>query len=211
MRHMMKQTFAALLAVLLAVSGLAGCRYEPTSNSSQILDRASPIAQETAPAVTDADIGKAQTWGGSHNVVSVKHLFFSEQPDAAALQAARNHDVGVVINLREPSEMDWDEAAEAENLGMTYYNVPVAAEGSGLDQEAMQTISRLAQQHGDQKILLHCSSGNRAAAWLAVHLANDHGMTVEQSIALAQQAGLTKPNMETRVRNYLSNGVREKT
>ena len=206
-----RHTLATMVVTLLSAFALAGCQNEPAADSSGVANDAPPMAREIAPSVTDADIGAAQTWGGIDNVVSVKHLFFSEQPDTAALQVAYENGVGVVISLRDPSETEWDEAAAVENLGMTYYNVPVPSEGAGFDPEAMRTISRLVGQHSDEKLLLHCSSGNRAAAWLAVHLANDHGMTTEQSVVLARQAGLTKPQMETRVRNFLDNSASDKT
>ena len=181
----------SLLLCLLAVLVLQGC---------------APAAVRVSAPVTVDDIGPAQTWGGIDNVVAVKHLYISAQPDTAALLDARAHDVGVVISLREPSETEWDEAQEAGSLGMAYYNVPVPASGPELDQSAMEDISALVREHRDQKILLHCSSGNRAAAWFAVHLVVDHGMDIEPSIALARKAGLTKPGMEARVRNYLGAG-----
>jgi uncharacterized protein (TIGR01244 family) len=161
---------------------------------------------ENAP-VTMADVGEKETWGGASNVVRIKHLYFSEQPDAATFAEAAKHDVQVVIDLREPGETDWDEEAAAKEAGLQYYNVPVAGSGESLDEAAMQKISALAEQHRDNGILLHCSSGNRASAWLAVHLVKDHGMAVEPSIAIARKAGLDKPPVEARVRTYL--GVSE--
>lgn len=208
MVHTMKGIRSSMLSMLFAVFALAACQYSPTAASGDVPHDAIP-SQQAATTITAADIGRAQTWGGIDNVVSVKHLFFSAQPDRAALQVAREHGVGVVINLREPSEFEWDEPAEVQRLGMTYFNLPVSTEGTGLNQETMETISRLVRQHANQKILLHCSSGNRASAWFAVHLANDHGMGAEQSIALARQAGLDQLQMENRVRNYLGSSVHD--
>jgi len=162
----------------------------------------SNVEPETV-AIGAADIGATETWGGANNVVSVKHLYFSEQPDAATINEARDHGVGVVVNLREPSEFDWDEESAATDAGLTYYNVPIAAAGPSFNAAAMEEISTLVQKHKDQKILLHCSSGNRASAWLAIHMVNDHGMGIESSISLARKAGLTKPVIEARVREYL--------
>ena len=112
----------------------------------------------------------------------------------------------MVINLRDPSEFDWDEANAAATAGLTYYNVPIASRGNSFDAEAIEKIGALVKKHSDERVLLHCSSGNRASAWLAIHLVNDHGMNVDTSISLAKRAGLTKPNIETRVRNYLHDG-----
>ena len=163
-----------------------------------------PAVKRKTPPVTAADIGAAQIWGAASNVVGVKHLYFSEQPDAQTLVEAGDRGVGVVINLREPAEMDWDEAGSAQELGMTYYNLPIAAQSASFDAATMKKISALVGKHRDTKILLHCSSGNRASAWLAIHLVQDHGMHIENSVSLARQAGLTKPEIESRVRQYLS-------
>lgn len=160
----------------------------------------------TVAPVTAADISEPRTWGGAENVVNVKHLYFSEQPDAETFAEAINHDVKVVIDLREPDESDWDEAGAAGDAGLIYYNVPVASSGSSFDPLAMQKISALAVQHKEHGILLHCSSGNRASAWFAVHLVDDHGMETEPSIALAHKTGLNKAPVEARVREYLGAG-----
>ncbi len=160
-------------------------------------------AVRKAPPVSDADISEPVAWGGASNVVNVKHLYISEQPDAATFAEAVEHDVRVVIDLREPGESDWDEAGAAKEAGITYYNVPIAGSGDSFDPEAMQKISSLAKQHADHGILLHCSSGNRASAWFAIHLVDDHDMEVESAIGLARKTGLNKAPVEARVREYL--------
>ena len=76
-------------------------------------------AQTTSTAVTHADIGIAEVWGGATNVVGIKHLFFSDQPDTATFIEARDRGIGVVISLLEPAEFDWDEASAATNAGLT--------------------------------------------------------------------------------------------
>ena len=155
-------------------------------------------------AVTEADISAARTWGKAENVVQVKHLYFSAQPDATGIKAAKDAGVEVVINLRHSEEMDWDEAAAVKEAGLTYYQVPITGDGPGFDQSSMQRISALVKKHHQQPLWLHCSSGNRASAWLAVHLAQDHHMDIDQSIALAQKVGLTSDELEKRVRTYVA-------
>lgn len=159
---------------------------------------------ESQSPVSAKDVSVAETWGAAKNVVGLKHLFFSEQPDVATLIEAREQGVDVIINLREPGETNWDEARAVADAGLAYYNVPIAASGTTFDAVAMREISTLVQKHSDRKILLHCSSGNRAGAWLAIHLVHDHGMDEDSSITIAEKAGLTKPVMEARVREYLN-------
>lgn len=195
--------FAMMLALML-MSVIAGCS---TQDHKGVTDTAQP----KRAAVSAADIGNPVIWGGAGNVVSVKHLYFSDQPDAATLIEARDRGVGTVINLRDPSEFDWDEASAAKDAGLAYYNIPIASDSTSFDIDAMNQISALVKKHSDQKILLHCASGNRASAWLAIHLVKDHGMNMDSSILLAQKAGLTKPAIEARVREFLHDAEQSST
>ncbi|XOV82836.1 MAG: hypothetical protein ACFHXK_18500 [bacterium] len=158
----------------------------------------------TRAVVSEQDISAPRVWGAAGNVVQVKHLYFSAQPDAEGIREAQAAGVEVVINLRHRDETQWDEATAVTQAGLAYYQVPISSEGPGFDQHAMRRISDIVASHGDQPIWLHCSSGNRASAWLAVHLVQDHQMTVEQSLALARKVGLTNEQLEKRVYDYLA-------
>lgn len=162
-----------------------------------------PASAEKTSAITSADFSEPQTWGAMKNVVGVKHLYISGQPDEAALIEARENGVAAVINLRGADEIDWDEEAAVNALGIGYYNIPIVPGDTGLDAGAVAAITKLVGQYKGQKILLHCSSGNRASAWLAVHLVHDHGMPADSAIELAKHASLTKPEAETMVREFL--------
>jgi len=162
-----------------------------------------PLAVTAGEAPETADVAGPVTWGGVDNVVRVGQLRFSAQPDEAALEAARANGVDVVVNLRDPDESDFDEHGVAEKLGLVYYNVPISRSSETLDEEALARIDALVREHGDQEILLHCSTGNRASAWFATWLAGDRGVPAEEAIARARMTGLTMPGMEKRVRTYL--------
>lgn len=159
---------------------------------------------EKTTSISSADFTAPQVWGAAGHVIGVKHLYLSGQPDQATLETAVEHGVGVVINLRGPREHDWDESGAATKLGLTYYNVPITGREPGFDADTIAQISKLVGQHRDTKVLVHCASGNRVSGWFAVHLAQDHGMTVEQSIEMSRLAGLTNPGMKTRVREFLA-------
>ena len=140
-------------------------------------------------------------WGTAQKVTHLRHLWFADQPDAAGFEAARQAGVQVVVNLRPPSELDWDEKAEVEKLGMTYYNVPVA--GPRFEKSAFDRIEQLVAQHEDQQILIHCSSSNRVGGWLATHLVREHGMSVEDALVVGRRAGITKEDVAERARAYV--------
>ncbi len=151
--------------------------------------------------ITPADVAGPVTWGAATNVTHLRHLWFAGQPDQEALERAKERGVAVVINLRDPSEHDWDEKKAAEDLGLTYYNVPMAKSGS-FSPEAVDRIEALVKTHHGEPTLIHCSSGNRAAGWLAVHLVEQHEMTVDDALAVGKRAGITKTAIETKVRAY---------
>ena len=140
-------------------------------------------------------------WGGAGEVKQFYRLYIAGQPDAAGLAAARDAGVGVVINLRDPSEHDWNEAAAAERLGLEYHNVPVS--GRALSRDAMERIHAIVQENPDEEILLHCTSGNRAAAWLAIHLVENEGMDPEDALAIGRETGLTSDSIAENVKAYL--------
>jgi len=160
-------------------------------------------ADEPVHAISSSDFSEPQVWGQLKNVVKVKHIYISGQPDEAALKEARDHGVGAVINLRGPDEIDWDEESAAGKLGLEYYNVPVQSH-EGFDARAIEQVTALVRQYGNENILLHCSSGNRVSGWLAIHMVQDHDMPVDTAIEMAKHASLTKPKVETAVREFLN-------
>lgn len=175
-------TFAAISVALSVISGCA------------------------SHAVTPAEVSEPVVWGASENVTRLRHLYFSDQPDAEALRIAKENGVTTVINLREPSEeLDWDEQAEAKRLGLKYLSIPVSRKADSLNSQAMTAISAAVRQQAGDPVLLHCSSGNRAAAWLAVHLVEDHGTSQQLAIDVAREAGLTYEPLVERVQTYLGN------
>jgi protein tyrosine phosphatase (PTP) superfamily phosphohydrolase (DUF442 family) len=141
-------------------------------------------------------------WGSAERVTHLRHLWFADQPDAAGFELARAAGVAVVINLRAPSELDWDEKAAVEKLGMTYYNVPVA--GPRFEKSAFERIEELVSQNEDAQVLIHCASSNRVGGWLATHLVEKHGMSVEDALVVGRRAGITKQGVEDGVRAYLA-------
>jgi uncharacterized protein (TIGR01244 family) len=161
-----------------------------------------PLAALSSEPITPDDVSGPYHWGSVKNVTQLRHLYISGQPDAAGFAAARDAGIAVVIDLRAPGERDWDEVPVVEGLGMTYHNVPV--HGASFDPEAFERIEALVKDAGEKPILLHCSSSNRVAGWLAVHLALAHDMTEEEAIAVGRRAGITKSGIEERVHDYLA-------
>ena len=153
--------------------------------------------------VSPDDVEVVSDWDGIENLTRVENVYVASQPNADALRAAGARDVGVVLNLRNPSEdAGFDEQAVAEAAGLEYFQIPIMTSG-GLDKDAMVQISQIVNAAGSEPILVHCASGNRVSGWLAVHLARNRGMTVEEALSVARAAGLTKTGLESMVKTTL--------
>lgn len=160
----------------------------------------------TAPHITPEQVSEPEIWGAAKHVTKLRHLYFSDQPDEDALQIAKERDVKIIINLREPAEYEWDEENASKSLDLTYYNVPIAKTGA-FSPEAIRRIDALVKSHPNEKILIHCSSGNRAAGWLAVHLVSQHQLETSEALDIAKEAGITKEGINVKVRSYVSEHI----
>lgn len=165
------------------------------------------LAACASHAIPASEITRHDEWPGADHVREYKGIFFSGQPDEEALKAFKLAGVTTVVNLRPKSEMDaleFNEAAAVEELGMEYHAHPWPKKDA-LQREAMEAIERIvSEKHkAGERILLHCSSGNRAGGWFAIHLRKSHKMSLEQSLETGRAAGLSREGTEQQLRDYL--------
>ena len=128
-----------------------------------------------------------------------RHLS-SAQPTAEQLQALAAQGVTAVINFRDdalPEEARWATAA-----GMAYYHIPVT-DGSELTAAKVAQLDQVLRALGDQPALLHCATGNRAAAMLSLHAAWHQGADAKQALAIAEQHGLASEALQQRLQELL--------
>ena len=158
------------------------------------------VAEEaTAPG----DVEGPFVWGALHNVTRLGNLWFSGQPDAAALAVAKQRGIDVVVSLREPGELRWDEAGAVEDLGMSYVSVPVSRMRS-YSAEAFDRISKVVDSNPDKQVLIHCGNSNRVGSWLTTRLVQRDGMSVDEALAMGRAAGLNQEPFVQRTRDYLA-------
>ena len=106
-----------------------------------------------------------------------------------------------VISLRTAKESEgFDEAGIATGLGMDYHAIPVEGAQS-LTRENAHRLDELLKQAGDEPTLIHCGSGNRVGALIAVREAWIKGQSTEAAIAEGKRWGLT--SLEGAVRTAL--------
>jgi uncharacterized protein (TIGR01244 family) len=110
------------------------------------------------------------------------------QPSAAALETAAKSGYRSVIDLRAPSEdRGFDERATVEGLKMSYVNLPVDGAG-GVSYANAGALDKLLATL-PKPILLHCASGNRVGALLALR-ANADGVDDAAALELGVANGL---------------------
>ncbi len=116
-------------------------------------------------------------------------LYTSAQPRPGDWRQLPALGVGTVINLRPAEEMAGrDEAAEVRAAGMHYVNIPIAGADAVTPLNARALQQAIAT--GPGKVLVHCSTGNRAGALLAL-AAHAGGMASADALAFGKAAGLS--------------------
>lgn len=122
------------------------------------------------------------------------------QPDEQALQVFADSGYAVVVDMRGPNEdrgMD-NFAGAVEAKGMKYVAFPV----SGAEQISFETAAELDAllEEADGPVLLHCASGNRVGALLALR-ESLNGADDASALEYGKDAGMTR--LEPRVREVL--------
>ncbi|MDG2525050.1 sulfur transferase domain-containing protein [Stenotrophomonas sp. HITSZ_GD] len=115
-------------------------------------------------------------------------LYAGGQPDEATLRALAAQGVTTVIDLRGAEEpRGYAEADTARALGLRYIALPVAGAQDITPANAQALQSALDTAQGP--VLLHCASGNRVGALLALS-AHARGASDEEALAEGRAAGL---------------------
>ena len=128
-------------------------------------------------------------------------LITGGQPEANAWKQLADAGFRTVVNLRPDSEMpDRNEANEVQDAKLIYVKLPVEGPDSLNKVQVAALWQVLNEAHGS--VLVHCGSGNRCGAMLALTEAWFRKRNTDDAIAFGKQAGLT--GMEPVVRELLS-------
>lgn len=129
-----------------------------------------------------------------------ENLVTGGQPSQEALAELKAAGVTKIINLRGPDEsVSFDPKAVSEALGMEYISLPVAG-ADDVTSENAQALHQILQDENDT-VFLHCASGNRVGALLAIAAHQIDGESVDDSLKIGRAAGLG--SLEGRVRSVL--------
>ena len=122
------------------------------------------------------------------------------QPDEAMLEQLKAAGYVAVVDLRTAAEdRGMDEPAAVEEAGLDYYSLPIAGAKGTTFENAKALDDLLAGIDGP--VFLHCRSGNRVGALLAL-TASEEGASAEEALEIGKTAGLT--TLEPVVREKLA-------
>ena len=125
------------------------------------------------------------------------------QPTVSQLGIASRAGVKHVINLRSPQEdVAFNESEVVESLGMDYHSIPVAG-GAGVNAENAASLQRLLDRFDGEPVLIHCATGNRVGALMAMSAAAN-GANIETAIAEGARWGMTSERLQEVVRGNLA-------
>ena len=179
-------------APLLLAAALAGCTASPV--------RDAPAAATTA-AVAAAAPAQAQPSGLERFATPAQDILSGGRISAGDLPALRAAGIGHVIDLTPDAETPaFDEAAEVRAAGLRYDNLPIAGPAD-LTRDAVVAFDALLDGV-DGPALVHCASGNRVGALVALRAAWLDGADDEAAVAEGRRWGLT--GLEGAVRERLA-------
>ena len=135
---------------------------------------------------THVDLGEVMQSG---EVQPVNNITSAGQPDEAALQVFADSGYVAVIDIRGPDEnRGIDEVAAVNELDMQYIAFPIAG-ADAISYENAEQLDQLLSEI-DGPVLVHCGSGNRVGALLALR-ESLAGADDEQALEYGRSAGLT--------------------
>lgn len=159
-------------------------------------------AQDAASGTGTGEKLEPATCGSIKQVHALGGIYLAGQPSPADLELARQDGVRTVISLRHASEIEFDERAVAEGLGLTYVSLPWNAPAELTDEVFARARELL--RTAERPILLHCGSANRVGAvWLPYRVL-DGGLAFDDALAEAKAIGLRTPEFVGKARDYVA-------
>lgn len=159
-----------------------------------------PTPTETKPATALAAVAVPNQKTVLDGVVS------GGQPTDDNLKQAKEQGVKVVVNLRSAGE-EKDYATEAKtvaDLGMKYVSIPINGKtGEGLNEENAKKLAEILGG-ADKPVLVHCASGQRVGALVALKAFYVDKATPEDALKAGKDNGLSMPELEKIVTDQIA-------
>jgi uncharacterized protein (TIGR01244 family) len=117
-------------------------------------------------------------------------LITGGQPEADAWEIIANAGVSTIVNLRSENELPGRNVGkEVRAANLIYINMPVEGPDSLTHEKATELLRIL--NHAEGAVLVHCGTGNRCGAMLALTEAWLQQRDIEEAVLFGKQAGLS--------------------
>ena len=125
------------------------------------------------------------------------------QPRLEHLQQLEAEGVKAIINLRQPSEhRAAEEEAKAKELGLRYFNIPVAF-GDPKDEQVDEFL-KITDDPANRPAFIHCAGAIRVGAFWMIRRVLRDGWKIEDAEAEAEKIGLREsPHLKEFARKYI--------
>jgi uncharacterized protein (TIGR01244 family) len=131
-----------------------------------------------------------------------KEVCTGGQPKLVHLEKLKAEGVKTIINLRPPSEHQAaKEEAKAKELGLRYFNIPVAF-GNPKDQQVEEFL-KLTDDPANRPMFIHCAAAIRVGAFWMIRRVLRDGWTVEKADEEAKKLGLTNQDWQDFATDYI--------
>lgn len=157
-------------------------------------------------------IGAQQELPPIRNFLRVNKEFCTGgQPRLEHLQQLKDEGVKAIINLRAPGEhRAAEEEAKVKELGLRYFNIPVAF-GEPKDEQVDEFL-RITDDQSNRPAFIHCTSAIRVGAFWMIRRVLRDGWTVDDAEEEAKKIGLKEnPHWNEFARRYIESHRRPKT
>ena len=161
-----------------------------------LLAGCAPDIEVVPTSPPEADLQNAVELGVAR---PANEIAFAGQPDEDAFKVFADSGYAAIIDLRTDREdRGLDEQVVVESLGMDYVSLPIGSDGISF--ENARALDELLSGY-DKPVLVHCASGNRVGALLALR-ASLNGAGDAAALEVGKKGGLTA--LEPQVREILS-------
>lgn len=157
----------------------------------------------TKEELINLKVDKLDQKGAFSKLRKFRHLYFAGAPTEEGFKELQQLGVKKVIDLKPDEENQGSREKEfAESNQISYHQVPV----EGCHALTLNKVREVNEVVSDEKAptLIYCRSGNRASAWLAVHLFLEHNFSIDEAINKAKETGMDKETIESETRKILS-------
>ena len=181
------------LAFLLALTALVACSNRPPERA----EGAGSASLTAAVSISDPTPCQIE---GMRNCAKTGDVLIGGQPSEAALKTLATQGYKTIVSTRAEGEIDWDERAIAESLGMTFVRIPMPSPVTEITDDQIALLDDVLSG-GVGPVVLHCGSGNRVSGLWAAWLAADRGLAPTEALRLAELAGMgsVRPVVERRL------------